>query len=71
MLHELGVGIEYTNESAIPKGYQFITKADSNKFMEGWVPKFNLSSGLNEKYNIKVNQNLDFFSTIMTGKSAL
>lgn len=48
VLNELGVGIEYTEESAIPEGYQFFTQADSNKFMEGWVPKFNLSSGLKD-----------------------
>ena len=48
MLNELGVGIEYTEESAIPEGYQFFTQADSNKFIEGWVPKFNLSSGLKD-----------------------
>ena len=48
VLNELGVEIEYTEESAIPEGYQFFTQADSNKFIEGWVPKFNLSSGLKD-----------------------
>jgi ADP-L-glycero-D-manno-heptose 6-epimerase len=36
----------YHEESKIPKGYQFYTKA--NKIMPGWDPKYTLETGLKE-----------------------
>lgn len=36
----------YTEESEIPKGYQFYTKSDCTKWIKGWKPRFNLERGL-------------------------
>jgi ADP-L-glycero-D-manno-heptose 6-epimerase len=36
----------YYKETDIPKGYQFHTKADGNKFMFGWKPKYDLEDGI-------------------------
>jgi len=38
----------YYEETDIPKGYQFHTKANVNKFMSGWSPKFNLEDGISD-----------------------
>lgn len=46
------MGIEYNIANvcdiSIPKGYQYYTKANENKFMSGWNPKWNLEDGLND-----------------------
>ena len=34
------------NKDMIPKGYQFETKANKNKFLPKWKPKFPLEKGL-------------------------
>lgn len=41
----------YLNETDIPKGYQFHTKADVNKFMSGWKPKYVLENGISDYKN--------------------
>lgn len=38
----------YYEETDIPKGYQFHTKANVNKFMFGWSPKYNLENGIED-----------------------
>jgi ADP-L-glycero-D-manno-heptose 6-epimerase len=42
--------IEYTyhNEKDIPKGYQFHTKSNSENWMFGWTPQYNLEKGLED-----------------------
>jgi len=47
----------YREQNWIPKGYQFFTRADKNKFMEGWSPKYNLEKGI-KKYKDYLNENL-------------
>ena len=37
---------EYLSADLIPKGYQFETKSDSDKWMPGWKPEFNLEKGI-------------------------
>lgn len=38
----------YTEKESIPKGYQFLTLSDKQKWMTGWEPKFNLEIGLTD-----------------------
>lgn len=42
------IEFSYTEESKIPKGYQFYTCGDPQKWMPGWRPKFPLERGVNE-----------------------
>lgn len=51
------LGLEYTyyDEKDIPKGYQFNTKSDPTKFLDEWVPKYNLEKGLKD-YQKWLNQ---------------
>lgn len=46
MLNLMNIEYQLTDWPAIPKGYQFYTKADPNKFMPGWSPKYNLELGI-------------------------
>ena len=48
VLDNLDISYSYYNENEIPDGYQFYTKSDSSKWMEGWTPEFNLERGLND-----------------------
>jgi ADP-L-glycero-D-manno-heptose 6-epimerase len=41
----MGCEYEYLEEDAIPYWYQYSTKADTAKFMEGWYPKYTLEEG--------------------------
>jgi ADP-L-glycero-D-manno-heptose 6-epimerase len=41
----------YHSEDKIPKGYQFYTKSDKEKWMKGWEPKFNLETGITKYKN--------------------
>ena len=36
----------YHPESVIPKGYQFYTCSNKDKWMPNWKPKYDLESGL-------------------------
>jgi ADP-L-glycero-D-manno-heptose 6-epimerase len=38
----------YFDEKDIPKGYQFHTKANKNKWMTGWSPIYELESGIED-----------------------
>lgn len=48
VLDILKIKYEYMQENEIPNGYQFFTKSNSDLWMHGWTPKYNLESGLND-----------------------
>ena len=48
MLEKFGLRYEYLEESMIPKGYQFYTCGDPNKWLTGWAPSFSLEAGVRE-----------------------
>ena len=48
VLKIMGIPFEYHEEDKIPENYQFFTEANKDKFMEGWVPKYDLEKGLDE-----------------------
>jgi ADP-L-glycero-D-manno-heptose 6-epimerase len=48
VLEILGIGYTYHEENKIPIGYQFFTKSNKEKWMNGWEPKFNLELGLKD-----------------------
>lgn len=48
VLNILEIPFTYHNENEIPKGYQFFTKSDENKWMNGWYPVFKINNGLIE-----------------------
>jgi len=48
VLDILDIDYTYHSENDIPKGYQFYTKSDKNKWMYGWEPKYNLERGLKD-----------------------
>lgn len=44
----MGLSYTYHPENIIPEGYQFYTCSDKNKWMEGWLPEYDLESGLKD-----------------------
>jgi ADP-L-glycero-D-manno-heptose 6-epimerase len=44
----MGIPFTYTDKEDIPKGYQFLTLSDKQKWMTDWYPKYNLEIGLTE-----------------------
>lgn len=54
VLDILKIKYTYFSESDIPKGYQFFTLSDKNKWMSKWKPNYNLEKGL-EDYLAKIN----------------
>ena len=48
MLDKFGLQYEYLEESVIPKGYQFYTCGDPNKWLTGWAPSYSLEAGVRE-----------------------
>ena len=48
ILEYMNFNYSYNDESIIPNGYQFYTCSDKSKWMDGWVPKFNLKSGITD-----------------------
>ncbi len=48
VLDILKIDYTYLEESDIPVGYQFYTKSDTTRWMEGWTPKYKLENGLQE-----------------------
>jgi ADP-L-glycero-D-manno-heptose 6-epimerase len=48
VLNIMQIPFEYYEESKIPENYQFFTEANKDKFMEGWLPKYDLEKGLDE-----------------------
>lgn len=47
----MGIPFTYHDETLIPKGYQFYTCSNKDKWMKGWKPQYNLELGLNEYKN--------------------
>lgn len=48
ILKILGIPYEYTSSDIIPKGYQFYTCSNKDKWMSEWKPKYSLKEGLLE-----------------------
>jgi ADP-L-glycero-D-manno-heptose 6-epimerase len=48
----LNIEFSYTEESIIPKGYQFYTSGEYHRLMPGWKPKYSLELGLADYINI-------------------
>lgn len=46
VLDILEIPYTYHHEDEIPKGYQFFTKSDESKWMNGWYPLFKINNGL-------------------------
>lgn len=44
----LQIGYSYHDDLVIPKGYQFYTCSDKNKWLPNWEPKYNLEDGLKD-----------------------
>lgn len=61
VLSTMGIDFEYykDNEINIPDGYQFLTCSDKNKWLVGWVPKYDINEGILEykKYLDENNSN--------------
>ena len=57
VLELMEIPYEYKGECEIPKGYQFYTKSDEKKFMDGWKPKYNLEKGI-KKYKEYLNESM-------------
>jgi ADP-L-glycero-D-manno-heptose 6-epimerase len=51
ILNILNVKYSYHNESEIPEGYQFFTQSDPQKWIDGWMPKYNLEDGIKDYTN--------------------
>jgi ADP-L-glycero-D-manno-heptose 6-epimerase len=48
VMNIMEIMFDYLPDESIPSNYQFITKADPEKFMEGWEPKYQIEEGLRE-----------------------
>lgn len=48
ILDIFGIAYKYSNQNLIPKGYQFFTRGDPSKWMNGWNPGFSLPHGVLE-----------------------
>lgn len=46
VLDIMDIPYTYTSKNNIPEGYQFYTKANSEKFLPGWEPRYSLEDGL-------------------------
>jgi ADP-L-glycero-D-manno-heptose 6-epimerase len=57
LLELLEFDFGYHSEKDIPKGYQFFTCGNKNKWLPGWQPKYNLSKGI-EKYKEYLNDQI-------------
>jgi ADP-L-glycero-D-manno-heptose 6-epimerase len=58
----LEIKYSYHDYDMIPKGYQFYTCSNSNKWMKGWKPEYNLEKGLTD-YIISLNHQANLRST--------
>ena len=54
MLKFMEIEYTYRNKTDIPKGYQIFTRANKDKFMDGWKPKYSLEDGI-KKYKEYLN----------------
>jgi ADP-L-glycero-D-manno-heptose 6-epimerase len=48
LMNEFGLQFAYTDERAIPAGYQFYTCGDKKRWMPGWQPEFSIEQGIFE-----------------------
>lgn len=48
VMNIMNIPFEYHPETLIPKGYQFYTCSNKEKFMDGWKPKYDLQLGLED-----------------------
>ena len=48
VLNIMGVKYKYRDDSEVPNGYQYYTKANKKSFMTGWKPIYSLEKGLTE-----------------------
>ena len=48
VMRAMDIPFEYDDENKIPENYQFFTEAKKEKFMEGWLPKWDLKSALED-----------------------
>lgn len=55
-LRILNIEFSYTEESEIPKGYQFYTSGEVHKLMPGWKPEYSLELGLADYTHIIGNE---------------
>ena len=46
VMNLMEIPFEYLDESVIPEGYQFYTCSDSDKWMPGWKPSYDLEKGI-------------------------
>jgi ADP-L-glycero-D-manno-heptose 6-epimerase len=46
-----GISYSYTEELDVPKGYQFYTRGNPNKWMKNWQPRYSLEQGVSEYLN--------------------
>ena len=51
VLNLMNIEYQYHLESMIPKGYQYYTCSDKNKWMNGWKPKYTLELGVQDYLN--------------------
>jgi len=48
ILDIMNISYTYHDEDIIPKGYQFYTCSNKNKWLPNWEPKYNLEDGLKD-----------------------
>jgi ADP-L-glycero-D-manno-heptose 6-epimerase len=48
ILDIMNISYTYHDEDVIPKGYQFYTCSNKNKWLPNWEPKYNLEDGLKD-----------------------
>lgn len=58
MLDTFDIGYQYTEADEVPDGYQFFTRGNSEKWMNGWRPQFSLQTGT-AKYRQHLLSNSD------------
>jgi len=48
LMYYMGFEYAYFDCDRIPEGYQFYTRSDKNKWMDGWKPKFDVKVGVEQ-----------------------
>lgn len=59
LLELLGINFSYCAEQDIPKGYQFFTCGNKDKWLPGWQPKYSLTNGVEKYKEYLDNQDYD------------
>jgi ADP-L-glycero-D-manno-heptose 6-epimerase len=55
ILDTMNISYTYHDESMIPIGYQFYTCSDKRKWLDGWLPKYDLKNGIKDYINYLKN----------------